>query len=87
MGAIGRDLFAVIRYSGDETVILLTNRSDQPQNAVLYPTMLFEGADGDTPVPFSGIYFAENGEQIPADATIRVSIPPCGYRLLCKDNV
>ena len=87
MGAIGRDLFAVIRYSGDETVILLTNRSDQPQNAVLYPTMLFEGADGDTPVPFSGIYFAENGEQIPADATIRVSVPPCGYRLLCKDNV
>ena len=49
--------------------------------------MLFEGADGDTPVPFSGIYFAENGEQIPADATIRVSVPPCGYRLLCKDNV
>jgi hypothetical protein len=87
MGAIGRDLFAVIRYNEQETVLLFLNRSDVPQNAVLFPTMLFEGADGNTPVPFSGTYTAENGEPFTAGATIRVPVPACGYRLLFRENL
>lgn len=84
MGAIGRDLFAVIRYDENETVLTFVNRSDDTQYAVLYPSMLFEGPDGDAPVPFAGTYEAENGERFTANESIRVPVPPCGYRLLIK---
>lgn len=87
MGAIGLDLFCVIRYDPGETVILVVNRSDAVQNASFYPGMLFEGADGNVPVPFSGIYAAENGEACQADAALRISVPARGYRLLMKSNV
>lgn len=84
MGAAGRDLFAVIRYTDEEVVLVLINRSDAEADAVLYPTMLYEGADGDTPVAFSGTYTAENGERFTAYAGIRVPVPPCGFRILTK---
>ncbi|MBR0081882.1 MAG: glycoside hydrolase family 13 protein [Clostridia bacterium] len=86
MGAVGRDLFAVIRYNESETVLCFLNRSDSAQSAVLFPTMLFEGPDGEAPVAFAGEYEAENGERIRAGASIRVSVPPCGFRLLIKSN-
>ena len=86
MGAIGLDQFAVIRYNESETVVCLFNRSDDEKAAVLFPTMLFEGADGDTPVPFSGVYTAEDGELFRAGASLRVPVPPAGYRILVKKN-
>ncbi len=85
MGAVGRDLFAVIRYNETDVVIVLVNRSDIEQNAVVFPSLLFEGPDGDTPVPFAGVYTAENGDTFRAGASIRVPVPPCGYRVLVKE--
>lgn len=86
MGAVGRDLFAVIRYDENETVLIFINRSDTPQTAVLYPSMLFEGADGDTPVPFAGTYRAENNETFAAQSSIRVPVPGNGFRILCREK-
>lgn len=84
MGAVGRDLFTVIRYDETDVVIVLVSRSDAAQNAVLFPTLLFEGPDGDSPVPFAGDYTAENGDVFRASMSLRVSVPPCGYRVLVK---
>ena len=84
MGAVGGDLFAVLRYTEQEVALLLVNRSDREQTAVLFPSMLYEGADGDVPVPFSGTYTAENGEHFQAGSGIRVPVPANGYRLLTK---
>lgn len=86
MGAIGQDLFAVLRYSKTETVVLLTNRSDRERNAVLYPALLFEGADANTPVPFDGVYTGLNGECVTAKASLCVSVPKNGFVLLKKQN-
>ncbi|MBQ9188998.1 MAG: hypothetical protein IJ138_06720, partial [Clostridia bacterium] len=85
MGAVGRDLFTVIRYDETDVVIVLVSRSDAAQNAVLFPTLLFEGPDGDSPVPFAGDYTAENGDTFQAGASVRVPVPPCGYRVLVKE--
>ena len=84
MGALGRDLFAVIRYTDAEVVLMLVNRADAEGVAVFYPALLYEGADGDAPVAFSGTYTAENGDRFTANASLRVSVPPCGYRILTK---
>lgn len=84
MGAIGKDQFAVIRYTEDETVILLVNRSDADRTAVLYPGQLYEGADGNTPVPFAGTYADQNGRTVSANTCIVATVPKNGYLLLTR---
>ncbi|MCL2695776.1 MAG: glycoside hydrolase family 13 protein [Clostridiales bacterium] len=68
MGALGRDIFAVLRYTvgcGDsgapsvseqEVVILLVNASQSERNVILYPGLLVEGADATQPVMLAGQY-------------------------------
>ncbi|MBR3178491.1 MAG: glycoside hydrolase family 13 protein [Clostridia bacterium] len=86
MGAVGEDLFAVIRYTDDDVTVILVNRSDREQLAVTVPSLLFEGPDGQIPVPLAGCYTAENGETFSAGLSISVPVPPCGYRILKKDK-
>lgn len=86
MGAVGKDLFAVVRYDENEVVVLVVNRSNTRQNAVLFPALLFEGADGDVPVPLAGAYTAENGDVLTAGLSIRIPTDPFGYRLLIQSK-
>ena len=84
MGAVGRDLFAVVRYDADEVVILFVNRSDRTQDANFFPSALQEGPDGNDPIDFAGTYLSEGGTSFRAGASIRVPVPANGYRMLIK---
>lgn len=85
MGAVGKDLFAVLRYTEEECVVLLLNRSDRDRTAVLYAGQLYEGADGGTPVPFAGIYTDQNGAKVTAQTCLSATVPKNGYLLLKRE--
>lgn len=84
MGAVGKDLFAVIRYNHEEVVLLCVNRSDTKQDAILFPSALAEGPDGNKPVSLAGRYLSEDGTFYTAGASIRFPVPANGYRMLIK---
>ena len=86
MGAVGKDLFSVVRYNADEVVLLFVNRSSRAQDANFFPAALQEGPDGNDPIDFAGTYLSEDGTSFTADASIRATVPAYGFRLLIKRN-
>ncbi|MCL2670853.1 MAG: glycoside hydrolase family 13 protein [Clostridiales bacterium] len=87
MGALNAGVFAILRYADNgEVVILLANADDESNTALLYPALLWEGADGMSPVPFAGVYEElGTGETLCIDATLNCVLPPLSYKILRKD--
>ena len=81
MGAIGQNTFALVRYTQSACVILLLN-SGHEADAVLYPALLLEGPDGNTPIPFAGVYRGLDGACHTADATLSVRMPANSFAVL-----
>jgi len=85
MGALSRDVFAILRYAGDEVVILLVNASDEEKNAILYPALLFEGADGAKPMAFAGVYEELfSGETVRVGQVLTGTLAPCEVKVYCN---
>ena len=84
IAAVGCRTLAVIRDSQTETRILLVNAGDTPTRAVLYPALFCEGPDATKPLAFAGAYRAEDGMRIEAHASLSVTVPGTGFKLLKK---
>lgn len=84
MGALTGNLFALIRYLNEETVVVFVNAGDTPSRAILYPALLSEGADVDIPVSFSGEYTSLDGEKMKVDSVMQVEIAPHGCSIWRK---
>ena len=84
IAAVGCRTLAVIRDSQNETRILLVNAGDTPTRAVLYPALFCEGPDATKPLAFAGAYRAEDGMRIEAHASLSVTVPGTGFKLLKK---
>lgn len=85
MGALSPGIFAVLRYTEQETVLLLINRDDEARTVSFYPSLLAHGPDGLSYVPFSGEYEdVLTGERFKACGTLRVRVLAQGFRLLIK---
>lgn len=85
LGALSPDIFAVLRYTGEETALLLINRGGEARTVSFYPALLSLGPDGFTPVPFAGLYEdAFTGETLRAGGTLRASVGAESFRLLLK---
>ncbi|HRV73585.1 MAG TPA: glycoside hydrolase family 13 protein [Eubacteriales bacterium] len=84
MGALNSEVFCVIRYLERETVILLVSRSREPQRVILFPALLYEGADGSVPVEFSGSYRVGDGKVV-VDAALETTLPPLSYSVYIRE--
>jgi len=61
MGAIGSDVFGIIRYTRTDMAMLFINRSDEPQTVELTATIFPEGPDGPDALCFDGAFTDEHG--------------------------
>jgi hypothetical protein len=87
MGALSGSCFALIRYLGEECVILLVNPTDRPVSASVYPALLYKGEDGETDVPLTGQYTELfTGESLRVRSVLRVLVPPEGYCIYRKES-
>ena len=84
VAAVGKRTLAVVRDSETETLILLVNADDKPTRAVLYPALFTEGPHAERPLAFAGAYRTQDGETIEARATLSVTVPGTGVKLLKK---
>ena len=64
MGAVNQDVFCVIRYTENETVITCVNRSEIPQTVSLSENSFPEGPDGNDQLHIEGDYVSLSGEVI-----------------------
>jgi len=85
MGALSREVFAILRYVGDEVVLLLVNASQEEKKVILYPGLLAEGADAAHPVALAGQY-----QDVFSDETVQIgevytgTLAPFEIRVLRK---
>lgn len=87
MGALSAHVFAILRYTDEgEHIVLCVNAAQQSKTALLYPALLWEGADGDKAVPFAGTYKnLITGEALCIDATLQIELEPLSYIILKKE--
>ncbi len=87
MGAVSGKCFALVRYQGEECVVLLVNQSAVPVSAAIYPSLLYKGEDGDAPVPLSGQYTELfTGESLKVRSVLSVLVPAEGYCIYRKET-
>ena len=87
MGALSGQCFALIRYLGEECVVLLVNRSPVPVTASVYPSLLYKGEDGSVPVPLAGEYTELfTGERRRARSVFSAPVPAEGYCIFRKET-
>ena len=88
MGALSVSVFALIRYTDyGEVVLLLLNSATDCGEALLYPALLWEGADALYPVPFAGHYKdVANGETVDVSEMLLLTLPPLSYTILRKER-
>ena len=86
MGALSGSCFALVRYLGEECVVLLVNPSDKPVSASIYPALLYKGADGEIDVPLAGQYTELfTGEPLRVRSVFSALVPPEGYCIYRKE--
>lgn len=88
MGAVTREIFAVIRYTEEETVVLLVNGSALPGNVRMGADMFREGPDAVHPIPREGNWTDEYGTETEDPFDEDIVVPPMGtvIRLLKKQT-
>ena len=87
MGAVSGKCFALVRYQGEECVVLLVNQSAVPVSAAIYPSLLYKGEDGDAPVPLSGQYTELfTGESLKVRSVLSALVPAEGYCIYRKET-
>ncbi len=99
MGAINSDVFAILRYTasgqdafGEEApeaaVLLLSNRSSEPQQIEFDAASLSEGPDADVPCKLNGVFFdaMTHQEWAFSDGRLAALLPPYGMLLLQKNG-
>lgn len=76
MGALSPSVFGVIRYTEDSAALLLVNRGAEPLSAVLTEDLFAEGPDGETPMPLSGTFVDEYGQNAEPLLGRTLTLPP-----------
>lgn len=84
MGALSGELFCIVRYTDTSAALLLVNRSETKQQALLLPDALPEGPDADVPLPLSGDYTDQNGTRYHAEGSVSLTLPPLCATLLIR---
>ena len=87
MGAVSGKCFAVVRYGEEECVVLLVNQSAVPVSAAIYPSLLYKGEDGETPISLSGRYTELfTGESLRVRSVLSALVPAEGYCIYRKET-
>ncbi len=99
MGAVNADVFAILRYTSsgrdafleeapEAAVLLLCNRSPEPQQIVFDAASLSEGPDAAVPCPLDGVFYdvLTHQEWTFSDSTLVAALPPHGMLLLQKGD-
>ncbi|MDO4564452.1 MAG: glycoside hydrolase family 13 protein [Clostridia bacterium] len=86
MGVLNGSAFALVRYTKDEVVITLINNSVERRSVILYPALLFEGADAELPIPFKGSYRDLNGNCAEVLEVLCAELEPNGFAVWRKED-
>ena len=87
IGALSAGVLAVIRYTEEETALLLVNRGARAETVCLYPALLSRGTDANKPVPFAGEYAdVFTKERLRVRSTLTVTMAPESFRLLIRKH-
>lgn len=87
LGALSKDVLCLVRYTEKEVLLLAINGGSRRAEAIFYPGLVYQGADGERPIPLSGMYRELNtGERRRVFSTLRMDLEPGTYKLWKKEQ-
>lgn len=87
LGALSKNVLCLVRYTEKEVLLLAINGGNRGAEAIFYPGLLYQGGDGDVPVPLEGIYRElQTGLRQRVFSSLRMDLEPGTYKIWKKEQ-
>lgn len=87
LGALSKDVLCLVRYTEEDVFLLAINGGSRTSEAIFYPGLLYQGPDGEVPIPLSGTYRElHSGKLQRVLSTLRMDLEPGTYKIWKKER-